>query len=151
MKQIIRLTESDLHRIVKESVNKILRESGEYLEKEMGLPKGGGKYALAKKASRLAQKQGRYDQADRLDDYADEHFNNTFGFRNDRNEFCMNGMRLPEFNGENVPSPDAKHPDSSEKRAKIDRRINNLKAYPRMKAQKGMETYDKVRNARPTW
>ena len=28
MKKIIRLTESDLHRIVKESVNKILRESG---------------------------------------------------------------------------------------------------------------------------
>ena len=28
MKRIIRLTESDLHRIVKESVNKILRESG---------------------------------------------------------------------------------------------------------------------------
>ncbi len=27
MKQIIRLTESDLHRIVKESVNRILRES----------------------------------------------------------------------------------------------------------------------------
>ena len=28
MKQIIRLTESDLHRIVKESVNKILNEIG---------------------------------------------------------------------------------------------------------------------------
>ena len=29
MKQIIRLTESDLHRIVKEAVNKILSEDGE--------------------------------------------------------------------------------------------------------------------------
>ena len=29
MRQIIRLTESDLHRIVKEAVNKILSEDGE--------------------------------------------------------------------------------------------------------------------------
>jgi hypothetical protein len=29
MKQIIRLTESDLHRIVRESIQKILREDGE--------------------------------------------------------------------------------------------------------------------------
>ena len=28
-KQVIRLTESDLHRIIKESVNRILRESNE--------------------------------------------------------------------------------------------------------------------------
>ena len=32
MKQFIRLTESDLHRIVKESVNKILRESADDAE-----------------------------------------------------------------------------------------------------------------------
>jgi hypothetical protein len=40
MKKIIRLTESDLHDIVKESVNRILKENGEgqnhiYSEKEM--------------------------------------------------------------------------------------------------------------------
>jgi hypothetical protein len=31
MKKIIRLTESDLHRIVKKSVNKIIKEWGEYV------------------------------------------------------------------------------------------------------------------------
>lgn len=31
MKKIIRLTESDLHRIIKESVNTIIKEWGEYI------------------------------------------------------------------------------------------------------------------------
>ena len=31
MKKIVRLTESDIHRIVKESVNRILKESNDYL------------------------------------------------------------------------------------------------------------------------
>lgn len=151
MKKRIRLTEEDLHRIVKESVNRILRESGEYIEKEMGLPKGGGKYALAKKAARLAQKQGRFNQSDNLEDYANKYFNETFGFNDGTNEFYMNGMGVPEYNGEKIPSHSSKLPNSSDIRANIDRRMNNLKAYPRMKGQRGMETYDNVCDARGTW
>ena len=151
MKQRIRLTESDLHRIVKESVKRVLKESGEYLEKEMDLPKGGGKYALAKKAAALAYKQGRGEQGSNLEDYADDYFNDTFGFNNDGNDFRINGMRRAEFNGEMIPSHNSPNQEAVNKREQLDKKMNNLKAFPRMKARIGMETYDKVRDAKPNW
>ena len=45
-KQIIRLTEEDLHRLVKETVNRILSESGIHID-----PKNKGKFTATKKAT----------------------------------------------------------------------------------------------------
>ena len=65
MKRLIRLTESDLHRIVEESVNAILNEVGET---------DGGQETLGRLAARKAyngNKKGFFDYFD-INDYAKE-------------------------------------------------------------------------------
>ena len=65
-KKFIRLTESDLHRIVKESVNQVLTELD---------------WKTYMNAARARQAQGKYDNATQLSNYANnqfkkQHFNN---------------------------------------------------------------------------
>ena len=64
MKRITRLTESDLHRIVKESVNKVLNEIGNTNR---------GQYMLGRLAGRKYAKNHNvngYDEAGKIADYA---------------------------------------------------------------------------------
>ena len=59
-KKLIRLTESDLHRIVKESVNRVLNEIGDTNR---------GQYHLGRAAMRRVN-MGDYDDAREIDRYA---------------------------------------------------------------------------------
>ena len=61
-KKLIGLTESDLHNIIKKSVNKTLKEAAE-------TEKGQSKFA---KAAAMARAKKKYDTADDIDDYAHE-------------------------------------------------------------------------------
>lgn len=144
MKRRIKLTEGDLHKIVKESVKKVINEIGDKLEKELGLPKGGGKYALAKKAASLARSRGRFNQSDNFDDYAYDSFNKEFGFKNNDGEFGMSGNMRPFLDNNDVPCLSSQDEANKEKRGAIEKAINNFKAYPRMKAKKGLQTFDTV-------
>ena len=76
MKKAIRLTESDLHRIVKESVNRVLNEIGGTH------PSGEGNYALALDAARKARALGREQQAANFENYAQDYFNDRYGTEN---------------------------------------------------------------------
>lgn len=66
MKKTVRLTESALHRIVKESVKRILKESDEWLK--------------FRNAAKKRYEQGKDELADRLADHATDRFNDEYGY-----------------------------------------------------------------------
>ena len=82
MKKVIRLTEGDLHRIVKESVNRILNEIGDTER---------GQYALGALAKRKQQRGETFDN-----DYDGHDYNGTFNdndvkrYAKKRQNYAMN-------------------------------------------------------------
>jgi hypothetical protein len=163
MKKLIRLTESDLHRIVKESVERILVENGENeigdrFEKELGLPKGGGKYFLARKAQQAALRQGRTRQAKNFQDYGLRDFNKNFGVESKpgderikfKNYYTVNdrgikdGKDLPVLDYEGQEYRYDKTPTYRGTQGEdLKKQIPNMKAYPRSRITNGLETWDK--------
>jgi len=73
IKSQIKLTEEQLHQVIKESVYEILRESGDTHRFGMG------KFGLAKDAANKARSLGRRDQADNLESYGADAFNSEYG------------------------------------------------------------------------
>lgn len=65
MKRRVRLTESDIHRIIKESVNKIITERS---------------YSFYKDAQNAATRQGRYDLATKFKNAAMNSWNRQYGY-----------------------------------------------------------------------
>jgi hypothetical protein len=65
MKQTIRLTESDLQNLVRESVSKVLTELN---------------WQTAAKAAKKRMEQGKEDNAEKLAQYATDRFNDEFGY-----------------------------------------------------------------------
>lgn len=158
-KQVIKLTEQDLHRIIKESVSKVLNEIGDTFEKPkeeggLGLPKGGGKYYLAKKAAQEADKQGRKRQKDNFEDYATTDFNDKFMVNNPDVEFYMDGnTRNPNFNSTMYRGEHDLGPSGTEREAKrktnrnlVRASVPNLKAAQRNKVNNGLNTFDMTHN-----
>jgi len=89
MKKRIRLTESDLHRIVNRSVKRVLRESQLLTELD---PRTYANYARGRAA------QGNYKKAVEGQEYAAQQFNNQYGYDN-RN---LNGYVQSDSNNPNV-------------------------------------------------
>ena len=160
MKQKIRLTEGDLHRIVKESVQRILNEIGDSYEKPvdqggLGLPKGAGKTYLAARAAQKARGLGRNYQADNFRDYGADNFNQnyaTYGPNGEDFRLSTNG-NLYYGNGIYPTSNDTlkRDPDAQRRaetlRNKVRSYTNNMKAGPRNKIRNGLDAYDAINGA----
>lgn len=156
MKQTIRLTESDLHKIIKESVNRILNEIGDSYEKPveqggLGLPKGAGKAYLAKKASQAAASKGRNDQAYNLKKHYVNTFNQNFGMSPEGFRMTDSGrLKFGDVDyvpGNDDPNAHGSAKSANDRRKNIRQSVNTLKAYPRMKINKGLDAYDSIQNA----
>lgn len=96
MKQIIRLTESDLHRIIENSVRRILKEDLEYDENgyPTNMPDDVSEWAhkLQNLCSELVQLKGKYrfdEQWDELFKQLEEVFNTLDGICGDLNSYGM--------------------------------------------------------------
>ena len=76
MKKVIRLTESDLHRIIKESVNNILTELD---------------WKTYANAAKSRQEQGNDKSSDKLQQYAQQQFNKKHGLNDKGQMFNNNG------------------------------------------------------------
>ncbi len=81
MKKIVRLTESDLHRIIKESVNNIITELD---------------WKTYANAANKRQAQGNWQSADRLRDQMVNSFNNKYA-TSDSEYNNYNGIIKPLF------------------------------------------------------
>ena len=162
MRQKIRLTESDLHKIIKESVNRILNEIGDTHES------GEGDYALGLDAADKAEKLGRWQQADNLRQHAARYFNKRYGTE----EFGMSddgsvGYLEPDFEATYTPysnlhkeSDGIKNFDSQGERNRasdsvrkkyddnqeIEKRASIAKAYPRKRMTGGIKSYNNFNN-----
>ena len=75
MKKMVRLTEDDLHRIIKESVNRVLNEIGDTAR---------GQYMLGRLQGRQMN-QGQMDNARNTRNYASRQMTNKFGNRTPNN------------------------------------------------------------------
>lgn len=151
-----KVNESQLYSIIKESVMKILKESGDTHRF------GAGKYGLAMDAASKARSLGRIRQSDNLKSYAADDFNERYG---------MNGFEMDEYGTLRHRGEDGKErmyrPSSMIKNLeaqkglqggndKLDNALRNnsyiknaaqiAKAYPRKKMTSGIDTIEKVDN-----
>jgi hypothetical protein len=161
MRQRIRLTEGDLHRIVKESVQRILNEIGDSFEKPveqggLGLPKGAGKSYLANMAARKARGLGRNYQADNFDNYSVDNFNQNFGFQGpDDENLIMNRSGSLRYGNDRYPASNDAYPGRSQDaqhradllRGKVNSKANNMKAGYRNKLRNGLNAFDALNKA----
>ena len=90
-KKLIRLTEGDLHRIVKESVNRVLNEIGDTPRGQYMLGrlqgrqlKNGDSKSAARTAMYSGSEQGKFYPND-MDNYEDLSYSNLLGFEDEKN------------------------------------------------------------------
>ena len=151
MKQRIRLTEGDLHNVINESVKTVLNEVGEKLAKQYGLPPEYGPYLLARIAQKKSNSQGRRRQSDSFDEYAQNYFNRDYGVNNKDVEMYMDDEGVPVINGVKYRPESDLGPEGSDRyetrknnREKIQRKIPDMKAWPRNRVNKGVDIFDKT-------
>ena len=152
----IKVNESQLFDIIKESVCQILRESGD--KHRFGL----GKYGLAMDAANKAQALGRFDQADNLRSHGAEAFNDEFGtngFEMDQfgrvNHVGSDGARriyrptslmkhYKEKADQHYDGMDKAFREYSRENGEIKNAARTAKAFPRKKMTGGLDAVEKL-------
>lgn len=152
----IKVNESQLFDIIRESVHQILKESGD--KHRFGL----GKYGLAMDAARKARSLGRFDQSDNLMRHGKDAFNQEYG----TNEFDMDDFGRVNYNdgkGNRLiyrPASTMKHykekadqhydgmdkafREYSRENGEIKNAARTAKAFPRKKMTGGLDAVDKL-------
>lgn len=146
MKQVIRLTESKLRSLIESCVTEALKESGDTD------PTGAGKYALARRCSRLASLRGKYNQSANFSQYGEEAFNDQYGFKNDHpktgepTEFGMYGTK-PYYKMGDIGDNSKRDLSVKQEQDRYGLNIPNQRAYMRNRSIQGIDAYNKVKDA----
>ena len=149
-KKLIRLTEQDLNRMIMETLDRVLKESGENHRF------GQGKYGLAMDAAAKARKLGRIKQADNLVQHGSDAFNKEYG----TGDFQMDDFGTLNYRGKNNDRMMYRPKSRMDKfkklgtkndferaelhNAEIDNAASTAKAFPRKKMQSGLDAIDAV-------
>ena len=145
-----KVNETQFKNIVKESVKKLIRETGEKHRF------GKGAYGLAMDAAKKARSLGRYDQADNLMAHAARYFNDKYGtdgFEMDelgRLKYTTDSGRQTTYKPESrinrvekLAGRDAYY-DAINGNERIKKAASTAKAYPRKRMTGGLDAIDTV-------
>ena len=137
MKQRERLTEGDLHRIIKESVKRVINELGERYGKENDIDPSLHRYAFLKHCAKKASDGFRNRQAYAFDTETKDDFNNKFAFDYQDQSLNMDKNGNLSINKQNLNDDDIDYYHQTV--------VPNFKAGVRNKMNRGIDAYKKAK------